>query len=130
MSANPKPAGDPFLDQIDGIRAQLEMMRAEYLRKLEAQARDHAGLIDAARNIARADYMTNQEVANSLGLSLSAIQQGTGGTRCLFRARIKNGRKISHDSRRVRLHRQNILDRGECGDCDQADFGKYPRAIK
>lgn len=131
MSADPNTQTDlNLLAIVDGLAAQVQMLRAEIVRRDEALDRGRALMIDAARGVAKADELTCKETARFLGLSLSAIQQGMGGTRCLYRARIKNGRKITHLRKRVEAHRQNVIESGECDRCDREVFARQLRPVK
>lgn len=122
---------DPLLVQLDGILAQLAMLRQEIEARNEAGLRDRDGMIAAARGIAGKEFMTPREVFEFFGKSigLSSIQHGGGGTACLYRARLGKGRSVLHLTARVQLHRQKLIDRGRCGDCDQASFGG-PRRVQ
>jgi hypothetical protein len=116
---------DRLVIQINGMIAQLEMMRKEIEERNAAEQADRDWMLQAARGIAGKEFLTAKEVFEYLGgaVSLSAIQHGNNSTECLYRAKAKPGRSVKHLRSRVELHRQNMIERGYCGDCDQVNFG-------
>jgi FixJ family two-component response regulator len=116
------PSNNPLIAMIDGAIAQLQLVRAEVERQDAARLRDQEGMIEAARRVARSDDMNSREVAEFLGISQRSVEKGIAGTECLFRARIRNGKRAAHLRQRVELHRRNLMDHGDCGDCDCISF--------
>lgn len=107
---------------IDGLIAQLQLVRAEVERQDAARLRDQSEMIEAARRVARSDDMSSREVAEFLGISQRSVEKGIAGTEKAFRARIRNGKRAAHLRLRVELHRRNLMDHGDCGDCDRVSF--------
>ncbi len=122
MKPQPAQHEDPLVTQLRGIQAQCQMAIEEIERRNTQQVSDQQDMIDAARRVARSDDMSSREVAEFLGVSERSVQKGFAGTACLFRARIPNGRNVRHLRKRVELHRRNLIERHECGDCDRANF--------
>lgn len=120
MSAklNVTPIRHPLLVRIHEMRLQVNAQLDALIEEFHRLADDNQRMISTARGFA--DDLSNAEAAQMLSVSVSAMQQGTAGTDCLYRARIKNGRQVRHAKWRLELHRINVEGQGHCGDCDKA----------
>lgn len=121
-AANKHQYEDPLVTQLRGMMAHCQALIGEIERRNAAQAVEHQGMVEAARRVARSDDMSSREVAEFLGISERSVHQGFAGTACLFRARIRNGRSVRFTRLRVEQHRRNLIERGQCGDCDRASL--------
>ncbi|MEW6212515.1 MAG: hypothetical protein AB1631_29585 [Acidobacteriota bacterium] len=60
--------------------------------------------------------MTAACVADDLGLSDVTVRLGEAGTRCLYKGRVKQGRKIFYARVQVQAHKRQLCEKGRCNE--------------
>lgn len=113
MSALPKEHTDAFLTELDELQRGLSRMRDTYIRlQFEIQS--------AVQSIThpKGEMLTAVEVARILEMKEVTVRNGAGGTDCLHRGRVQNGRSVRYPRALAEIHLRNRNAKGKCGSCD------------
>ncbi len=108
---------EPLLEELEQFRtlflAELDRLREQVMRLNWQRQQSTAAPVVAPLS----EWMTVAEVAALLEMKRPTVAAGDGGTRCLFRCRVKQG-GVRYPRAAVELHQRHLRERGACDSCD------------